>query len=128
MQSNTANTYKEAEKELKAGKKVLYVGTPCQIAGLYAVLGNSHYDNLITADLVCHGVAPQALFRKYLDELGKKENSPVVNFQFRNKEQLSEQYNSKISFLNSKISYVDCIDNDYLSCYMQLAIYRESCY
>lgn len=128
VQSNTANTYKEAEKELKAGKKVLYVGTPCQIAGLYAVLGNSHYDNLITADLVCHGVAPQALFRKYLDELGKKENSPVVNFQFRNKEQLSEQYNSKISFLNSKISYVDCIDNDYLSCYMQLAIYRESCY
>lgn len=128
VQSDTANTYKEAEKELKSGKKVLYVGTPCQIAGLYAVLGNLHYDNLITVDLVCHGVAPQTFFKKYIDDVGKKENSPVVNFQFRNKEQLSEQYNSKISFLNSKISYVDCIDNDYLSCYMQCAIYRESCY
>ena len=34
VQSKIGNTYKLAEQFLKEGRKVLFSGTPCQIAGL----------------------------------------------------------------------------------------------
>ena len=55
---------------------VLYVGTPCQIAGLKSFLGKD-YDNLLAVDLICFCVTPVTAFRKYLDEkygLGEIEN------------------------------------------------------
>ena len=56
-------TLKEVQVFLKAGRKVLFIGTPCQIAGLKTFL-RKEYDNLITVDLICHGVCPT----KYLNE------------------------------------------------------------
>ena len=69
VQSKVQNTYKEAEIQLKAGRKVLYSGTPCQIAGLKRFL-RKDYDNLLTVDFICHGVPSPGVFRTYLrDEL-----------------------------------------------------------
>ena len=73
LQSDTKNTYVEAQADLKAGRFVLYSGTPCQIAGLYSFLGKK-YDNLITCEVVCHGVPSRAAFDKWLDELTQKNN------------------------------------------------------
>ncbi len=53
VQSRTGDTYREAEGFLKAGRKVLFSGTPCQIAGLYAYL-RKPYENLYTVDLKRH--------------------------------------------------------------------------
>ena len=50
LQSNTENTYTEAQNELKKGRLVLYSGTACQIEALKNVLGRE-YENLITIDL-----------------------------------------------------------------------------
>jgi coenzyme F420-reducing hydrogenase beta subunit len=55
VQSDTGETYAEVKTDLKQGKSVLYSGTPCQIAGLYGFLGGE-YENLVTIDLICHGV------------------------------------------------------------------------
>ena len=44
----------EVKDCLKNGQQVLFTGTPCQIAGLYAYL-HKDYDNLLTLDLACHG-------------------------------------------------------------------------
>lgn len=69
VQSKVLNTYKEAEAQLKAGRKVLYSGTPCQIAGLRRFL-RKDYDNLLTVDFICHGVPSPGMFRTYLrDEI-----------------------------------------------------------
>lgn len=66
-QSIIGNSYKEAEKFLVSGRKVLFTGTPCQIAGLRLFL-RKDYDNLITMDFVCHGVPAPGVFRWYLQE------------------------------------------------------------
>ena len=71
LQSNTKNTYLEAQKDLQDGREVLYSGTPCQIAGLYSFLGRN-YDNLITCEVVCHGVPSKMAFDKWLWDLEKK--------------------------------------------------------
>lgn len=67
VQSKIGETFKVTESFLKAGRKVLYSGTPCQIAGLKRYL-RSEYENLITVDFVCHGVPSAGVFRWYLQE------------------------------------------------------------
>lgn len=82
VQSNTEYTYKETEELLAAGKAVLYTGTPCQIAGLKKYLGKD-YDNLITIDLICHGVPSQKNFNEYLKSSFDYENIKDVSFRIR---------------------------------------------
>lgn len=67
VQSTIGNTYREAKDFLKQGRKVLFSGTPCQIAGLKKFL-RKDYDNLLTVDVVCHGVPSPLVWRTYLDE------------------------------------------------------------
>ena len=55
VQSLTNHVYEDIADSLNKYKHVLYIGTPCQIAGLYAVLSEIP-DHLYTVDLICHGV------------------------------------------------------------------------
>ena len=68
VQSTIGNTYNEAREFLKQGRKVLFSGTPCQIAGLKKFL-RKEYNNLLTVDVVCHGVPSPLVWRKYLEEV-----------------------------------------------------------
>lgn len=82
VQSNTKTTYVEVQEKLKNNENVLYVGTPCQIAGLKAYLGED-YEGLLTIDLVCFCVTPITAFQEYLNECyGIDELSNVI---FRDK-------------------------------------------
>ena len=82
MQSNTENTYEIVRDLLKDGKKVLYSGCPCQIAGLYSFIGEKN-DNLFTIDLICHGVPSTKILQKYLkDSYDCKE---IKRLDFRDK-------------------------------------------
>lgn len=75
---------REVLADLKAGRPVVFAGTPCQVAGLRGYLGRE-YDNLLTFDLCCHG-APSALFlRKRLDALEKEKGEKIVGVRFRGK-------------------------------------------
>jgi len=85
VQSDIGDTYQMSEQALKAGKKVLFTGTPCQIAGLYAYLGTD-YDNLFTIDLICGGVPSPGLFRLYIKYLEEQErDGKIIYFNFRSK-------------------------------------------
>ena len=65
VQSNILSCFKEAKNDLNQGKKVLFIGTPCQIAGLKSFL-RKPYENLLTVDLICHGVPSQSYLREHL--------------------------------------------------------------
>ena len=67
VQSRIGNSYLQAENFLKQGKKVMFTGTPCQIAGLKRFL-RKEYENLLAVDFVCHGVPSPKVWRMYLDE------------------------------------------------------------
>lgn len=68
LQSDIGTVYREIKAALESGQKVLFTGTPCQVAGLYNFLGKK-YDGLFTIDLICHGVPSQKMFSKYLKEV-----------------------------------------------------------
>lgn len=79
IQSQADLTYREAKEALKQGKPVLYVGCPCQIAGLNSYLGKK-YDSLITIDLLCHGGPTPYSFAKYLNEVHGGKEVEYVGF------------------------------------------------
>lgn len=82
VQSALHNTYREIRAQLLKGRMVYFTGTGCQVAGLKAFLMKD-YDNLITSDLVCHGVPNQKLFNKHISYLEHKHNGKVIGYQFR---------------------------------------------
>lgn len=84
VQSDVGDSFRQVKDYLDAGRYVLYSGTPCQIAGLYAAVGKD-YDNLLTCGLICHGVPSPKVFRMYLDTLKKRYHSKVTGFDFRDK-------------------------------------------
>lgn len=85
MQSNLGDTFKAVKKDLIQGRPVLFSGTSCQVAGLQAFLGKS-YDNLLTVDIVCHGVNSPKIWKEYLGWQSRKHgNKKIVAVDFRNK-------------------------------------------
>ena len=80
-QSSIGNAYKHVKEDLN-NKMVLFSGTACQIAGLYAYLG-SKPDNLLTVDVLCHGVTSIKVIDKYISCKEKKYKKKIINFKFR---------------------------------------------
>lgn len=96
VQSTIGNTYKEAKDFLLQGRKVLFTGTPCQIAGLKRFL-RKDYDNLLTADVICHGVPSPLVWQKYLDEMRAKGEITAISF--RDKTHGWAQYAFRLSYI-----------------------------
>lgn len=84
IQSRMGNTFRRVREDLQAGRKVLFSGTPCQVAGLKAFLGKT-YENLLCVDIVCHSVPSPLVWRKYLEWQIKVNKSQVISVDFRNK-------------------------------------------
>lgn len=84
IQSCVNNCYANAKKDLLNGRKVLFSGTACQIAGLKSFL-KIEYENLITVDIICHGVPSPKVWRDYLKYVEQKNGKQIVKVDFRNK-------------------------------------------
>ena len=127
VQSNILNTFVETKRFLDSNRLVLFSGTPCQIKGLKNFL-SKEYDNLITCDLVCHGVPSQKLFLKYLSYLSKKNNKNIKSYEFRNKEKKGWGLTAKVVLENSRSKFINSDFDPYYSNFLDCNTYRESCY
>ena len=85
VQADVGLVYREVRGLLKAGRKMLFSGTPCQVAGLYAVLGSAASADLFTVDIVCHGTPSVKVFEKYVREMEKTDDSALDGVNFRDK-------------------------------------------
>ena len=85
VQSNLGDVLQECKQELEKGKLVLFSGTPCQIAGLNHYLGKK-YDNLITVEVICHGVPMPSVFDAYKRQLQIHFHKKLVDLTFKVKD------------------------------------------
>lgn len=85
IQSNMDNIIKSVQQDLKDNKKVLFSGTPCQIAAVNACIKGNYKENLYTCDLICHGVPSELIFKEFLKYIEEKQNKKIKNFIFRDK-------------------------------------------
>lgn len=130
VQSDVNKTYNEAREYLLDGKIVLYSGTPCQIDGLNRYLG-IRYDNLLTIDLVCHGVGSNQYYKDYLEWYKRKKNIKIIDYKFRTKKRNFMTCEGELTYIKrgkliNKPIYYDI--DIYYSQYMKGLIYRKSCY
>ena len=84
VQSDTVDTYNQVKKDLNVGKKVFYTGTPCQIAGLKLYL-RKDYENLLTADLVCHGTPSPKILEDTISHIEDNLKAKFKSYSFRDK-------------------------------------------
>lgn len=96
VQSKIGNSYQKAKDFLKEGRKVLFSGTPCQIAGLKNYL-RKDYVNLTTVDIICHGVPSPLIFEEYKKYISQIEKMNLTNVKFRCKKSSWIFYNMTIA-------------------------------
>ena len=148
VQSAVGESFKQAETFLKAGRKVMFTGTPCQIAGLRKFL-RKDYENLLTVDFVCHGVPSPLVWHKYLEEelarqgdagknsvLASPKDAPVLTgVNFRDKSVGWKKFSFVLSFSkasavgeqNTVLSSV-FTENDYMRAFLSNLSLRPSCF
>lgn len=97
VQSNIQSVYKMIKNDLNEGREVLFVGTPCQIAGIRSAFKHVG-ENLILCDIVCHGVPSPMIFQGFLDWLEKKERKKIRKIIFRDKERGWQQQKWKVQY------------------------------
>lgn len=105
VQSRIGNTFHQARVFLKQGRKVLFSGTPCQIAGFKRFL-RKDYDNLLTVDVICHGVPSPKVWNRYIDEIiynACKEEITISDHQAIDKS--ADVQIENISFRDKRISW-----------------------
>lgn len=124
MQSDTNNTYAKTKELLDQNKYVLYTGTPCQIAGLYAYLQHD-YPHLFTVDLVCHGITSSKVFRKYHKDChnGKK----ITHIGFKEKEPWGWHAGMKLSFDDGSEYAAIAQKDPFFNAYLKSLAKNEAC-
>ena len=129
VQSDLGQTFLETKELLEHGRKVLFSGTPCQIAALKNWL-RKDYSELLTIDLVCHGVPNAVMFQDYLEIEGKKVGHIAEDFRFRDKE-MGWGLNAKLIYSNNSEQHSVCIpshNSSFYELFLRGEIYRENCY
>ena len=120
VQSDIGFSYREAKSYLEDGRCVLFTGTPCQIAGFRNFLGKD-YDNLVTVDLVCHGVPPQRFLQDYLRELNVMSKECEVRFRGE------EDHVFKVSNGDGVVYKEGAVTNVYYRAYYNKILMRDNC-
>lgn len=125
VQSDMSCVYKEIKTLLKANIKVLFSGTPCQVAGLKSFLGKE-YEGLTCIDLICHGVPSPEVWKDYLKNISGSKKIKFVNFRLKNIEsktvQIAYYLDDDTFFLEDKNESL------YMKGFMRNLFIRPSCF
>ena len=124
VQSRIGNSYKKTQDFLKNNRTVLFSGTSCQIAGLKLFL-NKEYDNLITVDIVCHGVPSPLIWREYLATIANKPD--IKSITHKEKNSGWRRYSISVE-MNDKIVTERAANNKYMLAFAQNLTLRQSCF
>ena len=129
VQSDTGITFSQAREDLKAGKQVLYSGTPCQIAGLRRYLGKE-YDNLLTVEIICHGVPSAKMFRDFIAVLEEAYGGRITDFAFRSKKKKQTKLVTLQLCKENRVRQLVKGGHElsYMHYFAKGATFRDSCY
>lgn len=127
LQSEIGMTYQDVKYWLLQGRKVFFTGTPCQVEGLRSYLGKE-WENLLCADLICHGVPSANVWERYLAWQEKNYDGATSHVSFRDKKEGWRNYAVRISFSN-EISHTTRGSEDlYIRAFLRDICLRPSCY
>lgn len=122
VQSDASNIYSTAIKALTNGQKVLFSGTPCQIAGMKNAVGKNK-ENLFLVEVICHGVPSYRFFKRYLNQVS---NLSPSYFEFKNN--AIWDYDT-IMYDNRNRKHILIAKKDfYMKAFLSEEIFQNACY
>ena len=133
LQSTIGRSFAEVRDALRTGKRVLFSGTPCQVAGLKRFLREVDDRNLLTVEVVCEGVPTPNYIRKFAEWLGNKKHADVLGIDYRFKDGRKWDFQVMQASLQNPTRGIfkwkqDRWFNPFWSIWLQHLISRPSCY
>ncbi len=126
-QSDLGTAFCDIKELLKQNKNVLFIGTPCQVAGLHSFLGKD-FSRLVCVDLVCRSVPSPKLWRMYLDWQEQRYRSKITKVVCRKKTYGYHSGALEIDFENGKHYAGSNRVDYYMKSFHGDVCSRESCY
>lgn len=126
VQSDARGFYQAVKKAVSTGANVLACACPCQIAGLYAFLGNDP-KNLLTCDFICLGINSPKLFKKYISFLEEKYNKKIISLKFKDKTFGWHRFSTRIQFSDGQIYCEDRYNDLYMKGYLKPNNFARPC-
>ncbi len=123
VQSRIGETFQQTEKFLKAGRKLMFTGTPCQIAALRLFL-RKEYSNLLAVDVACHSVPSPKVWKNYINS---KKDISFDSINFRDKTNGWLNYGFSLSDKNNCVFYQKSSENVYMRGFLNDLYSRPSC-
>lgn len=120
IQAQVGDSFRQVKLDLFDGRRVLFIGTACQVNGLHAFLRRD-FSNLMTVDVICHGVPTAYYWQKYI------EGKEICKVNFRAKNGGWENYTYGM-LLND--TYIPCNKNKYMTLYVKVPMLftrKEEC-
>ena len=133
VQSDLGDVFESIVSYLSIGKKVLFSGTPCQVAGLKSYISRKekrlNFENLILIDILCHGCPSPKVFNEYLLYRMKKDNGDAfTRISFRDKVKGWRNFYNTYQYQNGSTYSVPCGEDMYFRGFLRNAFLRPSCY
>lgn len=123
VSSHIEDCFREIREYLKIGK-VVFCGTPCQVSGLRSFL-RKDYENLLTIDLICHGVGSPTVFESCTRVISNQAGKDLKAYSFRAKRKVYEtDYLTLLTFDNST-QFVS--QDPYIQLFLKQTCLRPSC-
>ena len=117
VKSNAETSYKKCKKLVLEGKKVLFIGLPCQVASFQNYIPVKYHDLIMTIDLICHGSPSLKLLEIFFEQYGLK---------------LKDLYDIQFRATGKNQDYQSILKNNVMDCYMigflNGIFYTENCY
>lgn len=128
VRSDISNILPEIKKLLSENKEILFVGVPCQVAGVKSYLKSENTDNLYLIEILCHSNPSPKVFKKYISYLEEKFESSVIDFKFKDKTMGWNNPSVLIKFENKESIRENARYNNYNRGFQTSLFARPCCY
>lgn len=132
ISSRLGDTFQRVYNDLKEEKIVMFVGLPCQCAGLQLFLKMKKNANitktLLLIDMICHGISGEKTWNMFIKEEEREKNSKLLAVNMRDKSSGWLGYQWRLDFLNGIVDLKHHDRNLYMKGYKNNLFLRPSCY
>lgn len=129
IQSDMSDIFRQVQEDLKAGRKVLFSGTSCQVTGLQSFLEKDYNEQLFCLDILCHGVPSPLVWEKYVQWREELCGRKCVAADFRNKKEFGWKEHVETLVLEKPDGTKKIVHSKvFRSLFYSHLIIRRSCY
>ena len=126
VQSDKLDVYARILALVRQGSTVMFVGTPCECAGLAQLMPESA-ENLILCDFICRGACSPLAYNSYLRFLEARHGSKIIRVWFKNKSLSWNQFSTRVDFENGEVYLQDRYHDLYMRGYLEANLFMRSC-